>query len=168
MYQTWWPNWKSDCLLTVTPFLLFPQLWESLWPKRLNLFFPGFSKLGHIHTTDATDLWEQSLVQFSLTGLLFSYSQMTNWFKSCALEALHSIKVLYGDHQIPRERTQDTACSLGIKVALSAQEWSIFCYLDAVIFFLRNSHGRTQSWAVRGGEETNLHTWGGWFTWEEN
>lgn len=141
--------------------LLFPQLWESLWPERLNLFFPGFSDLGHNHTTDATDLWDQSLVQFSLTGLLFSYSQLTNWFKSCALEALRFIKVLYGDHQTSWERTQDTASSLGIKVALSTQEWSIFCYLDAVIFFLGNSHGRTQSWAMRGGEETDLHIWGG-------
>lgn len=36
--------------------LLLPQLWESLWPERLNLFFPGFSDLGHTHTTDETDL----------------------------------------------------------------------------------------------------------------
>lgn len=86
--------------------LHFPQLWESLRPERLHLLFPVFSDLGHNHTTDATDLWEQSLVQFSLTGLLFSYSQLTNWFKSCALEALGLIKVLYRDHQISWERTQ--------------------------------------------------------------
>lgn len=144
----------------VTPFTPLSTIVGKPVVGETKFIFPWLQWFRHNHTTDATDLWKQSSVQFSLTGLLFSYSQLTNWFKSCALEALRFIKVLYGDHQISWERTQDTASSLGIKVALIAQEWNIFCYVDAVIFFWGNSHARTQSWAIRGGEETDLHIWG--------
>lgn len=59
--------------------------------------------------------------------------------------------VLFGDHQISSERTQDTARWFGIKVALSAQEWSLFLLLGCGHFPVgkfswKNSEVRCECW----------------------
>lgn len=68
--------------------------------------FPSSRDFNRRHTTDAAYLREQALFQFSLLGVLFSYSQLTNWFKDCALKVLTFIKVLVETTKSHRKRTK--------------------------------------------------------------
>lgn len=75
--------------------------------------FPGSRDFDHRHTTDAAYLGERALFQFSLSGFLFSYSQLTNWFKFCALEVLSFTKVFLETTKSPRKRIKAQLDDLG-------------------------------------------------------
>lgn len=56
--------------------------YRKIYIIKKPIFFFGYGDLGHSHTADVAYLSLGAvLFQFSLSGLLFSYSQLTNWLK---------------------------------------------------------------------------------------